>query len=199
MPPSPRPRETAPSTVVDWDEVRQSYETTDTPVATICTTFGLTRDALDKARKRGKWRRQQPRPFPAGRPPARTTPPSDRTPAPVAETVTPSTATGGRLLERLAAAISMKLEQLERRMTKDLERPAGSDDASATDHEREARAIGALIDNLVKVTEFETGLTRTGDTPASAQAADLAGEADRYRRELAERLRKIVDTAGSGS
>lgn len=100
-----------------------------------------------------------------------------------------------RLLERLVTAIDMKLEQLEKRMTQDLETPGGNDAASATDHERETRAIGGLIDNLGKITEVETGLDRTnGDT---AVAVDLGREAERHRRELAERLRKIVD-AGAG-
>lgn len=121
---------------------------------------------------------------------------------PARSTATPS---GRRhLLDRMVAAISLKLEQLERRMAQDLadddaqnfERSARSEAASATDHERETRAIGALIDNLGKVTEMETGLDRSaarGKSPASA--ADIAGEADRYRHELAERLAKIVSSA----
>ena len=98
------------------------------------------------------------------------------------------------LLARLVAAISLKLEQLERRMAKDLADLASSEAATATDHERETRAIGALIDNLGKVTEMESGLDRSAGAGKSA-ASDIAGEADRYRRELAERLAKIVGAA----
>jgi hypothetical protein len=104
-----------------------------------------------------------------------------------------------RLLDRLVAAISMKLEQLERRMSKDL---AQGDDTPATDHERETRAIGALIDNLEKVTEIESGLKsnpakRNGKSAVSA--IDLADEAERCRRELAERLSRLVEAAEGGS
>ena len=109
-----------------------------------------------------------------------------------------------RLLDRLVAAISLKLEQLERRMShdlaKDLDPLEQGDAATSTDHERETRAIGALIDNLGKVTEMETGLDRSAKSGKSnPAAADIAGEADRYRRELAERLAKIVGAATARS
>jgi hypothetical protein len=101
-----------------------------------------------------------------------------------------------QLLNRLVAAISLKLEQLERRMAQDLDSPGGAD-ASATDHERETRAIGALIDNLGKVTEMESGLDRSAGKPGAAP--DIAGEADRWRRELAQRLQRIVGPAAGAS
>ena len=91
------------------------------------------------------------------------------------------------LLDRLVAAISRKLEQLEHRMALDLD-----DAATATDHDRESRAIGALIDNLGKITEMETGLARTS---GKSDPTDIAGDADRWRRELAGRLAKIVGAA----
>jgi hypothetical protein len=100
-----------------------------------------------------------------------------------------------RLLERLVAAISMKLEQLERRMSIDL---AKGEDTSATDHERETRAIGALIDNLEKIRELESGLAQNIGKSGSAATTDLADEADRCRRELAERLSRLVEAAAKG-
>ena len=66
------------------------------------------------------------------------------------------------------------------------------DAATATDHDRESRAIGALIDNLGKITEMETGLARTS---GKSDPTDIAGDADRWRRELAGRLAKIVGAA----
>ena len=103
-------------------------------------------------------------------------------------TTNPRTADDRRhLLDRLVAAISRKLEQLEHRMALDLD-----DAATATDHDRESRAIGALIDNLGKITEMETGLARTS---GKSDATDIAGDADRWRRELAGRLAKIVGPA----
>lgn len=194
----------------DWAAIRRRYEETDASIGDIAAGAGITRADLDRARKR--WRRRKPR----GKAPPRKAPAarSDRTPsgasaaAPerlssgpppkkAARRVGTSTPAGRRrLLDRLVALISLKLEQLERRMECDLDRPDASDPASATDHERETRAIGALIDNLGKVTEMETGLARTA-TGGKSAAADLAGEADHYRRELAERLRKIVDAAAA--
>lgn len=99
-----------------------------------------------------------------------------------------------RLLDRLVVAISMKLEQLERSMTKDLEAP-DKGEATATDHERETRSIGALIDNLEKITEMETGIGRNLSGKRDTAAADLADEAERCRRELADRLSRLVESA----
>ena len=111
-----------------------------------------------------------------------------RAPSTRASPPTPRTADDRRhLLDRLVAAISRKLEQLEHRMALDLD-----DAATATDHDRESRAIGALIDNLGKITEMETGLARTS---GKSDATDIAGDADRWRRELAGRLAKIVGPA----
>ena len=105
-----------------------------------------------------------------------------------------------RLLDRLVAAISLKLEQLERRMAQDLETIERGEAATSTDHERETRAIGALIDNLGKVTEMETGLDRSaGRGKSNIATSDIAGEADRFRRELAERLARIVGAAAAKS
>ncbi len=130
-----------------------------------------------------------------------------------AHTISPLTASVRRaLVARLVAAISLKLEQLERRMAMDLAAiDAGAADASAaTDHERETRAIGALIDNLGKVTELDHDLDRpaagnvagtagkhfaANDLAGHAAANSLADEADRARGALAERLHKIVDAA----
>ena len=94
------------------------------------------------------------------------------------------------LLDWAVALISLKLEQLERTMTSDLDSQARGDTHTAADHEREARTIGALIDNLDKITEMEAGPRTKG---AAQPAVDLAGEAERHRREFAERLGKIVD------
>ncbi|MFM9939540.1 MAG: hypothetical protein ACKVP7_08600 [Hyphomicrobiaceae bacterium] len=213
--PAPRPAAPDPH-APDLIELRRRYELTDDPAADICRDHAITASQLAYAARKHKWRRSMPRPFPAGR----------RTPAPQPAdaklvTVTPelapprvkpitknSAAARRALLDRLAAAISLKLEQLERRMSKDLAHP-DTTEATPTDHERETRAIGALIDNLGKVTEMDTATPRaspkSGRASAAATAghasstADLAGEADRYRRELAARLQKLIDAARAKS
>lgn len=130
---------------------------------------------------------------------AKPTPTPTPKPNPKSKRTTATPAGRRRLLDRLVAAISLKLEQLERRMAQDLDNdqtaPERGDAATATDHERETRAIGALIDNLGKVTEMETAQRRSTTGGKAAVATDIAGEADRYRRELAERLAKIVGAA----
>jgi len=189
------------SKLPDWAVIQQRYVETDDTVESICADCGITEKQLATARKKHRWHRNKPRlviprrkpaddtaKAVAASPPAVTQEPSQprlakRKPA----ANTPDARR--RLIDRLVAAISLKLEQLERRMHNDLDQT--DDDQSATDHERETRAIGQLIDNLGKLTEMQTGHPPKSGAAARA-APDLAGEADRYRRELAERLRRIV-------
>jgi hypothetical protein len=186
----------------DWAAVRHRYEATQDAVEEICTAHGVTPSALASRRRREGWRRANPRPFP---PPRKSAGPTSQTPAAAPPTApaapsrkprrTPPATGRRRLLERMVAAISLKLEQLERRMTDDLAALAAGD-ATATDHERETRAIGALIDNLGKITEIEADLERPAGTKhGPAPASDLADEAERCRRELAERLSRLVAAA----
>ncbi|MEZ5853959.1 MAG: hypothetical protein R3D67_04145 [Hyphomicrobiaceae bacterium] len=201
----------------DWAAIRHRYETTQDAVADICNDCAVDTRDFNNRRKREKWRRANPRPFPPPRAGAKTKPPHDAALETSHDNDGPKTGAVGssdagpalleakgpqgagssqrrKLLDRLVSAIEMKLEQLERRMTKDL---ASDDDTPATDHERETRAIGALIDNLEKITEMETGVASSSRTRSSAPAdADLADEAERCRRELAERLSRIVEAAG---
>jgi hypothetical protein len=103
------------------------------------------------------------------------------------------------LVRRLYTAIDTKLQQMERRMAHDMATQEGSSDTTAADHERDTRAIGALIANLSRVTEIEADLERIPGTAAlpAAQQADrqLADEAERFRREVAERLARLVRPA----
>ncbi len=241
----------------DWALIRHRYEETQDAVAGICRDAGITERELSGARKKWKWRRKLPRPFPPVRNPRdrstaegmlssasrggdrgggtirskeRPVSPLSRSnsgsaaeavggvnadnpaldaEAPVVEAPTKALSSSTiprrllatpaarrRLLERLVVAISMKLEQLERRMSIDL---ASDEEMTATDHERETRAIGALIDNLEKIRELETGLVPSTGKSGPAATTDLADEADRCRRELAERLSRLVETVAKGS
>ncbi len=193
----------------DWAAIRHRYETSQDPVTEICAAAGISARDFDNRRRREKWRRANPRPFPPPRRPKGAKPSSRAeaaNPTAAPDTVTasdtsPAAPSGARphnprrqLLERLVGAIDMKLEQLERRMSKDL---AENDVTPATDHERETRAIGALIDNLEKITEMETGVASSSRSRGTTQpATDLADEAERCRRELAERLSRLVEAAG---
>ncbi len=83
-------------------------------------------------------------------------------------------------------------------MAHDMATKDGNSDTTAADHERDTRAIGTLIANLSRVTEIEADLERL---PGSASLADqqgdrqLAEEAERFRREVAERLARLVRPA----
>ena len=84
--------------------------------------------------------------------------------------------------------------------------PAPDDPTSAgarnsADHERETRAFGALVKTINSVRQMQAELdsianAHTASTAAcaapSAADARLAADAERYRRDIAERLAKFV-------
>ena len=102
-----------------------------------------------------------------------------------------------KLIQRLYKAMDTKLNLMERRMKTQLTnlRKAGSDLPSA-DHERDARAFGTIIKNIDQVKEMQADLERVaGGQPATAADAELFAEADRFRREIAERLARFIPPA----
>ena len=107
----------------------------------------------------------------------------------------PSTLTARRtLVRRFYKAIDTKLRQMELRMATEIAR--GEETSTAADHERDTRAIGGLINQLGKISEFESDLDRPAGHTDNASAARLAEETDRYRRQLAERLARLLKPAG---
>ena len=107
----------------------------------------------------------------------------------------PSTRTARRtLVRRFYKAIDTKLRQMELRMATEIAR--GEEKSSAADHERDTRAIGGLISQLGKISEFESDLARPAGTPDNLASARLAEEADGYRRALAERLERLIKPVG---
>lgn len=111
-----------------------------------------------------------------------------------------------QLIGRLYRAIDTKLKLMERRMTNEIHaldalsgNSAGPAEESMTltaaDHERETRAFGALVKTINSVRQMQAELEHlaNADTPnTSAADARLAADADRYRRDIAERLAKFV-------
>jgi hypothetical protein len=98
------------------------------------------------------------------------------------------------LVQRLYKAIDTKLKLMERRMQKqlaNLDKEGG--DLPSADHERDARAFGAMISNIEQVKEMQADLDRVaGGQPATSADAELFAEADRFRREIAERLARFI-------
>ncbi len=105
-----------------------------------------------------------------------------------------------QLIGRLYRAIDTKLKLMERRMNSEitaLDAGNGDDGASnltAADHERETRAFGALVKTINSVRQMQAELDQLAIANPNTTAADarLAADADRYRRDIAERLAKFV-------
>ncbi|RTL73094.1 MAG: hypothetical protein EKK41_01360 [Hyphomicrobiales bacterium] len=104
-----------------------------------------------------------------------------------------------QLIGRLYRAIDTKLKLMERRMNSEVtaldtgSREEGAN-LTAADHERETRAFGALVKTINSVRQMQAELEDLANANPNATAADarLAADADRYRRDIAERLAKFV-------
>lgn len=93
------------------------------------------------------------------------------------------------MIARLYRAIDEKLKNLEARM--------GSDkDLSTAESERETRELGVMIRSFEKVTECATEI----ENRRRAKAPERSGEADaeRMRREIAERLERLTSQGNAG-
>ena len=186
-----------------WAEVRLAYADGSVPLKDIAARFGLTPQRIGiKAKKEG-WTRPPAHPAGEGRKRASRREPAgaQRKIAP-AGTAKPATAKqSGRLptrtaqkavIARLYRAITVKLEHMEKRM-------ASGEDRSAQDEERESRALATLINNFEKVTEAVAELE--ADRGASRASSAAGADAERMRREIAERLERLggVGPAARGS
>ncbi len=159
-------------TKATWAGIRRLYEAGEAP-KTLAERFGVTLRTVKKHARDEGWR--------VAAPPAASEPPALR------ESVT-SRDQNGVLIRRLYRAISVKLEHMETRM-------ANGETRSAQDEERESRALATMIRNFEKVTEVaadferarEPGAPETGASAARSRAPD----AERMRREIAERLERL--------
>jgi type IV secretory pathway VirB10-like protein len=204
----------------DWSEIRRFYLDGEFAIAAIAERHGVSAQRITRRAQRERWPPRPPRrrtsatSKPRGKSDAKSATPSPSDPAataprPKSRPKRPTVATGSTarsfrarraLVRRLYTAIDTKLQQMERRMAHDMATEQGSSDTTAADHERDTRAIGALIANLSRVTEIEAELERipgTAAVPAAQQGArdaehQLADEAERFRREVAERLARLV-------
>jgi len=93
----------------------------------------------------------------------------------------PTRAAQRAVIARLYRAISLKLEHMEKRM-------ASGKARSAQDEERESRALATLINNFEKVTEAVAELDQER---AATRAGGIGADAERMRREIAERLERL--------
>ena len=184
----------------DWSEIRRLYIEGELPVAGIAEQCGVSvRRIYHRGSREGWPRRGQPAARKSNAPPLASAVRSSRLAESDSEAAAQSLKARRALVRRLYKAIDTKLQQMERRMAHDMATDEQTSDATAADHERDTRAIGALIANLSRVTEIEADLERH---PGSAKPADqqadrqLADEAERFRRDVAERLARLVRPAG---
>jgi len=196
-----------------WAQVRAAYIANEISITAICAKFELTSGTLYKRRIQEGWplRGTQPAGLSAKRtrPKAEAPVPSGSGAAsPAKSHAASSRATRGALILRLYNAIDLKLTQMEKLMTE----PAPDKPTSSADHERETRALTGLIRNFERVTELNADLTSparsgrngspaptpatdaTRDTgaPANAHAATSPASAEQLRRDIAQRLERLM-------
>ena len=161
-----------------WAAVRRAYADTSVSLGEIAERHGLTPMRIGAKAKHENW-------------PGREARVAKRRTAPVASgdnTKTKPSRPGAlptrgaqrALIGRLYRAISLKLEHMEKRM-------ASGKARSAQDEERESRALATLINNFEKVTEAVAELDHDGN----ARTAGAGADAERMRREIAERLERL--------
>ncbi len=91
------------------------------------------------------------------------------------------------VVKRLYRAIDLKLKRLEERMQ-------SSDELSAADSEREARELSSMIRSFEKVTEVAADIDKRRKPVASERKPVRPEDAERMRREIAERLERLHAT-----
>lgn len=192
----------------DWQRIRRLYVAGARSIAAIAEQCGVSVQRITRRARTEGWPSRQRRTSGAREgpirkregksAPRRSTSSATSKPAPKRLGTTAATTTlkaRRALVRRLYKAIDTKLKQMERRMAHDMATTEGPSDTTAADHERDTRAIGALIANLSRVTEIEADIERhPGSTSPAEQQGDrqLADEAERFRRDVAERLARLV-------
>lgn len=163
------------------ERVRVAYADKSLPLATIAARHGLTVADVSALRRKHGWPPRGGQPSTSR---GRKRPP---TPASLPER--------RRIVRRLYAAIITKLAQLEDRMS-------SPDTPTPADAERETRALASLIRSVERVHELETDLTRDpvrAGIPAGPDTAGPNSDAERKRRELAERIRRLGEQIARGN
>lgn len=167
-----------------WAAVRRAYEDeASVPLAEIARRFGLTPMRIGAKAKQEGWAGRAQRQTRRARGSAKKKAGGASSAAPAKRARPGALPTRGAqraLIGRLYRAISLKLEHMEKRM-------ASGEARSAQDEERESRALANLISNFEKVTEAVAGLDKERD----ARAAGAGADAERMRREIAERLERL--------
>jgi hypothetical protein len=105
-----------------------------------------------------------------------------------------------RLTRRIYNIVDSKLELMELRMQKQLkqakEAVKGDGDIPAGDEEQDTRHLATYIKTIDQATEFDPDRARDADGGADTTDIEArASEAEAFRREIAERLEKLIPPA----
>jgi hypothetical protein len=161
-----------------WAEIRKAFEETTEAVQSIASRFGVGRSTVQGRASREHW---GPRPQPGVRvvpPPAAPSPELFA----MAVRMEPRAPDGAEArIRRMLGIIDLQLDQMESRMT-------SGQPMTTQDEERQARAFGAIAGNLEKVTEAAADIFRE---PGRDGAGNGKPDAERMRREIAERLERL--------
>jgi len=98
------------------------------------------------------------------------------------------------LVHHLFRILEMKLKMMELRMRKQLEDAEQGRDA-AVDGDKDMRDLDTLIKTIDQVTELDPDLDRNGAAGGQQGGDPRASAADAFRREVAERIEKLVPPA----
>ena len=90
------------------------------------------------------------------------------------------------VVQRLYRAIDTKLKRLEARMR-------SGKSLSAADSERETRELGTMVRSFEKVTELAAEIDRSKSKTDASRSDVSAADAERMRREIAERIERLVE------
>lgn len=173
-----------------WAEARRLYATGTLSQAAIAAMLGLSAGRIRRRAKREGWVRQDP----AGRrrqAKARPTGPVAATRRAEGKVTRAARCPRAVVVERLYLAIDAKLKRLEARMR-------SGKALSAADSERETRELGTMVRSFEKVTELAADIDRSQQSPATGRAGVTAADAERMRREIAERLERLDAARNAG-
>ena len=199
-----------PPSIEEWALIRDSYCTTSEPAGAIATRFGIHHTAITRYRLINKWPLRPAQ----GAPSSSTSAAHDAkpiTPAPMEPASTPpgnqtlprTSVAREALVYRIYEALTLKLSKLEQQMNSEKE-------FDPIDQERQSRALNSIVRSFERTTEFDPAYTRTGPAFAAAPATDTPGagsgsaaahppanpdaaSAEHLRRDIAERLGRILE------
>ncbi len=172
-----------------WNVIRVAYETTEEPVAAIAGRFGISKSRIYDRAAREKWKKRSDRTrlnledvAPADVPPPSDTINADTDVAAACDADRPAE-THAQRLERLHRIVDRLLARLERTMER-------NHTMSPQDQEKTARAMTQTVAVVERLTELSNAQGQPPETSDGGKIDERA-DAERMRREIAERLERL--------